>query len=252
MCDKQQFIDNIKNDMRSYWQSRADSFSELRAKEFLSDKRTAWMAEIVPYLPPLKEFVSGDEQVHILDIGTGTGFFACILAGMGYRVTGIDIAEAMIAAAKNTAKTRGLEIAFKVADAEHTDLPHNSFDVIVTRNLTWCLPDLEQAYRHWRRLLKTGGILLNFDADYSHETVAEAEKQVAAHSELSKYQKEAYETLKLKLRQRQNIRPAWDCVLLESAGFKNIEVDEAFAARFYHEGDEFYNPAKMFLLRARA
>ena len=42
----------------------------------------------------------------------------------------------------------------------------NAFDVIVTRNLTWDLPHPESAYREWHRVLRSGGILLNFDANW--------------------------------------------------------------------------------------
>ncbi len=45
----------------------------------------------------------------------------------------------------------------------------NSFDVIVTRNVTWNLPRPDLAYKEWLRVLKPGGVLYNFDADwYGH------------------------------------------------------------------------------------
>ena len=40
------------------------------------------------------------------------------------------------------------------------------FDVIVTRNLTWNLEEPQKAYQEWCRVLKKGGILLNFDAGW--------------------------------------------------------------------------------------
>ena len=38
--------------------------------------------------------------------------------------------------------------------------------MIVTRNLTWNLPHPEKAYGEWCRVLKPGGLLLNFDANW--------------------------------------------------------------------------------------
>ena len=45
-------------------------------------------------------------------------------------------------------------------DAENPDFPDGTFDVIVSRNLTWTLPDAEHAYQEWFRVLKPGGHLV--------------------------------------------------------------------------------------------
>mgnify|MGYP000482475991 FL=1 len=43
-----------------------------------------------------------------------------------------------------------------------------SFDVVITRNLTWTLPDVDKAYKEWHRVLRKGGVLLNYDANYAN------------------------------------------------------------------------------------
>ena len=53
-----------------------------------------------------------------------------------------------------------------VMDAEAPDFPDEEFDVIVSRNLTWTLPDAEHAYQEWFRVLKPGGVMINLDANY--------------------------------------------------------------------------------------
>jgi len=53
-------------------------------------------------------------------------------------------------------------------NAEELTFPSKSFDVIVSRNLTWNLPHPQKAYTHWVRVLKDGGLLLNFDANWYH------------------------------------------------------------------------------------
>ena len=40
------------------------------------------------------------------------------------------------------------------------------FDVVISRNLTWNLKDPKRAYEEWCRVLKPGGKLLNFDANW--------------------------------------------------------------------------------------
>ena len=37
---------------------------------------------------------------------------------------------------------------------------------MISRNLTWTLPHVRHAYGEWVRVLKKGGVLLNFDANY--------------------------------------------------------------------------------------
>ena len=48
----------------------------------------------------------------------------------------------------------------------HWEFEDESFDVIISRNLTWNLPHPEMAYKEWLRVLKKGGKLLNFDANW--------------------------------------------------------------------------------------
>lgn len=151
--------DMIKEEMKTYWAKRVEGFSALRQREFASEKREQWSVELERYLPV-------KEQLNILDIGTGTGFFAFLLGEKGHHVTGIDITPAMIAEAKRLSEATGIAADFYVMDAEDPDFECGSFDVIVTRKLTWTLPDLPKAYCAWHRLLKPGGLLLNFDADY--------------------------------------------------------------------------------------
>ena len=51
-------------------------------------------------------------------------------------------------------------------NAEALQFASGCFDVVVSRNLTWNLPHPEQAYAEWARVLRKGGLLLNFDANW--------------------------------------------------------------------------------------
>ena len=51
-------------------------------------------------------------------------------------------------------------------DAQNLEFENNQFDVVISRNLTWNLENPVQAYKEWFRVLKTGGIILNFDANW--------------------------------------------------------------------------------------
>jgi ubiquinone/menaquinone biosynthesis C-methylase UbiE len=104
------------------------------------------------------------------DVGTGTGQFAVYLAQNGFDVTGIDISEKMIVNAKRYAAQEGLGIKFDTGDAEHLNFADNFFDVVVSRNLLWTLPDPEKALREWKRVLKPGGRLIVSDGFWMNTT----------------------------------------------------------------------------------
>ncbi len=119
----------------------------------------SWMTELKKHLPEKK-------NLRILDVGCGTGFFTILLAKEGHQVTGIDLTPDMITHAKELAEEEKADCRFVVMDAENPDFPDEEFDVIVSRNLTWTLPDAEHAYQEWFRVLKPGGVMINLDANY--------------------------------------------------------------------------------------
>jgi SAM-dependent methyltransferase len=70
--------------------------------------------------------------IRLLDVACGSGQLALIAARDGVNVTGVDIAENLIARAQARAKARKLPARFEVADAEALPFPDESFDVIVS------------------------------------------------------------------------------------------------------------------------
>ena len=67
-----------------------------------------------------------------------------------------------------------LDIDFRQMDAQQLEFENETFDVVLSRNLTWTLPEPETAYAEWYRVLKPGGVLLNFDADYAENVRSES------------------------------------------------------------------------------
>lgn len=238
-------MEQIKQRMKSYWTQRADSFSGLRMREFSGDMHQRWLAEFHRYLP-------GDRKLNILDLGTGTGFFALLLGQEGHRVTGIDMTEKMIEKARGASRQLGIDAEFSVMDAEQPAFAKGSFDVLVTRNLTWGLPNLGKAYQSWHELLKPGGILINFDANYCGERQETPLPEHHAHNQVPPDLMEEYEQLKAALRPGQQPRPLWDAKLLATAGFSDIRIDTGVWRRIYQEVDEFYNPTPIFTITACA
>ncbi len=93
-------------------------------------------------------------------------FLPILLAKEGHDVTGIDLTPDMISHAKELAAEEKTVCQFAVMDAENPDFKDEEFDVVVSRNLTWTLPDAEHAYQEWFRVLKPGGMIINLDANY--------------------------------------------------------------------------------------
>ena len=239
-------MENLKDHIKSYWTRRAPSFLQQRLREFESEKRELWLREISRYLPQGK-------RLRILDVGTGTGFLACILAAEGHTVTGVDLTAEMISRAEDFAKTINVPVNFLVMDAESPSFPPESFDAVVTRNLTWTLPDLENAYRSWHKLLAKGGILINFDADYCHEFSDTEDLALLpnhAHKLIPADLVEENDEITQELCAYQKRRPEWDLRLLIDAGFSRVTVDTGVWKRVYPEPDEFYNPTPIFTIAA--
>jgi SAM-dependent methyltransferase len=97
--------------------------------------------------------------MHALDLATGTGYLARGLAQRGLTVTGVDVAPAMIEAAKALDAAQGLAIEYVVGQAEETGLPTESFD-LVTAACCWHWFDRAKASAEVRRLLKPAGWLV--------------------------------------------------------------------------------------------
>lgn len=235
---------DIKEEMTDYWAARAEQFAALRIQELESEMSKRWLAEIKGCLPE-------KQNLRILDIGTGGGYFCFLLAREGHELTGIDLTEEMIAEAKKISTMLGVPSDFYVMDAETPEFQEACFDVIITRNVTWTLPDLEKAYTNWGRILKKGGVLINFDGDYCREDPDQKLPENHIHKQISKEQWRAYEHLKEELRPISKPRPEWDAVLLKDAGFKVITVDEELSDRIYTEEDCFYNPTEIFKIIAK-
>ncbi len=237
---------NIKDKVESYWTKRADSFFELRHDEIESEKSAKWLEEIKQLLPAGK-------SLNILDLGCGTGYFEVILGREGHKVTGIDLTEEMITKANEMIRIYELDsndVKAMVGDAENVAFADESFDVVITRNLTWTLPHPIDAYKDWYRVLKKGGVLLNFDAEYAKGAHNLNSPENIAHKNVSKELADECHDIYHMLTISTLDRPEWDVHILEEIGFKDIITDKTFGDRIFVERDEFYIPDKMFSIKA--
>jgi SAM-dependent methyltransferase len=89
----------------------------------------------------LVEAVASLGRPSVLDVGTGTGRAALLLARQGARVTGIDASEEMLAVARRRAQAEGLDIVFRPGDAHRLDAPDRSADAVVCLRVIMHTPD---------------------------------------------------------------------------------------------------------------
>jgi SAM-dependent methyltransferase len=104
----------------------------------------------------------GPDPRRVLDLATGTGFVALILAELGHAVTAIDLSPEMLAEARKAAGGRS-DVRFELGDAVAPAMPAGSFEAVVSRHLLWTLREPVRAMSTWRDLLCPNGVLLCFD-----------------------------------------------------------------------------------------
>ena len=111
-----------------------------------------------------------DPPAAVLDLGTGSGHAAFVLAGLGHDVTGVDSSTGMIDIARERAsRPKGDVPTFVLGDACAPDLPAGTFDAVTSRYLMWTLREPVAALRRWRNLLRPGGALAVVDSTWFDE-----------------------------------------------------------------------------------
>lgn len=98
---------------KTAWQRFFDSHCKVYDENAFTKNTSKECAFLSGIIPP-------DSYPDVLDVGCGTGRHSVVLSSMGYRVTGIDLSEGMLGAARKKASELGLETRFLQADATGT------------------------------------------------------------------------------------------------------------------------------------
>ena len=106
-----------------------------------------------------------------LEIGAGTGYFSLNLlqAGVVEEAVATDISQGMLDALSASAAELGLadRVQTTRTEAERLPFPDDSFDLVFGHAVLHHLPDLDAAFREFRRVLKPGGVVA-FAGEPSH------------------------------------------------------------------------------------
>lgn len=247
----------LLGEIASYWNTRTEGYSEVNEKELMGMQKQAWLSVLEAHFPK-------KENIKILDIGTGPGFFPIILAQAGYQVVAVDYTEGMLEKAGENLQIYAADVQGKVKfarmDAQNLEFPQESFDVVISRNLTWNLEHPEKAYEQWYRVLKKGGVLLNFDANwygylYDDEKRKEYEqdrKNVEAQQLNDHYlctDIDRMEQIALQIPMSKTQRPEWDIQVLNQMSWKMLTTDESIWKIVWSEEEKLnYASTPMFMI----
>jgi ubiquinone/menaquinone biosynthesis C-methylase UbiE len=223
---------SVKDDIRDYWTLRSETYDKSPGHGVATRQEIdAWNRLIRCHLG------DGNDR-KALDLACGTGVMTMLMHGLGFKVTGLDFTEAMMARARRKANETGSKIAFLLGDAEETMEPDATYDVVIARHLVWTLIDPEKAFRDWYRIIKPGGRLLIIDGDFVHKRWLEKMiplldgifgKPQDSHSLLTPEQWRAHEDIVSRVSFSRGLKADDVIALFRQAGFAQLKSDRALA-----------------------
>lgn len=255
-------IEQLHKENYAYWMWRATGYSEVNQEELAGIQRSTWsmlLDELIMGHPACKGKTK--QEIRILDIGCGPGFLSIVLTELGYRVTSGDFAESMLEQAKDNAGDLAEKMEFCVENAMDLSFADATFDVVLSRNLTWNLPDPKKAYKEWLRVLKPEGMLLVFDANWYHylrndarKAAYELDRVKVAEAGCGDYNLgenfDVMEEIASRLPMTDCKRPEWDQRVFLKYGVASIEVVEDIGAIVYSEKEKInYASSPMFMIK---
>ena len=108
--------------------------------------------------PAFLKLIGSIKDKNVLDVGCGEGYNTRIFAGMGARMTGIDISPRLIEHARQAEQKEPLGIRYEVASFTNLSLfTDDYFDTVVSTMALMDSPDYEKAIAEVYRVLKKGG-----------------------------------------------------------------------------------------------
>lgn len=141
------------------WTVVSDNYNSYVLDEFRTDRPALWLKTI-------EENAPANRPLRVLDAGCGPGFFSVLLAKAGHNVTGIDGSEGMLHHAKENAAAFGVSPKLILGDFGNLPFEDAAFDLVISRNVTHTIREHLRVYGEWLRVIRPGGVLLIFDANW--------------------------------------------------------------------------------------
>ena len=150
----------------------ADQFDRARFSGPIGE----WLAASQAAL--LREYAGPEGGGAVLDVGTGTGRAALVLADAGAAVTAIDASAEMLRVATARAESRRAPIRFALGDAHHLDFDSRSFDTVVSLRLLMHTPNWRQCVAEACRVARRR-VIVDYPAAFSAAALQAAGRHVA-------------------------------------------------------------------------
>lgn len=147
----------------------------------------------------------------VLDIGSGGITLHLIESHGAARVTGFDVEEPVVSAARRRAERRGLSECVRFVQAAPGPLPFagEAFDVIFSKDALLHVPDKDELFAEIFRVLRPGGVFAAGDWLIGHDGEPSAEMKAYIEAEGLSFSMKS---------------PARYRLAMERAGFADIEV----------------------------
>ena len=250
-----------------YWNKRAKSYYNGVVGELSDDRRDVWERVIDRETSELfAKAIAEDRTPRVLDLGCGPGFFSVLFANRGCKVDAVDASCNMIERARvNVSEFASPEsVTFHCLDVASLPFEDAPFDLAISRNLTWLMREPESAYAEWMRVLRPGGKLLVFDANWYRYLVdpainaARLADQVGnsldgweIEAQATSEEEKRCEAMAAQLPLTPVLRPAWDVRTLESLGASSVYADESVWEELWTENEKsYYGSSPMFMVKA--
>lgn len=245
-------MENLDNKIKDYWTERSPTFNDAITQALYGKDAPIWERLIYTQ-------IDKNKPLNILDIGTGPGMFA-VLTGKNpnYKVFAVDSSEGMLEKARKNAEHFGAKVLFQLADAHSLPFEDAAFNVIMMRNVVWNLPNPKEAYKEWRRVLKTNGKIINFDANWylrlyneALQKIYEQRPDLKLKEVLPKGMEERMEEIAKHLPLSKEFRPIWDIQCLLELGFTKMELNANINQLVYDEAKQtLYEFTPQFMITA--
>lgn len=134
----------------AFWDNIAERYAQTPIKDMEAYEYT---------LGRTRSYLS--KRDHVLELGSGTGSTAILLAPAVAQYVGSDISDEMMNIGRSKARSEGLDnIRFVTADALDQSFKTGSYDAVLALNLLHLLEDIPAAISRAYSLLKPGGYFI--------------------------------------------------------------------------------------------
>lgn len=245
---------NLAEKIKNGWEISAEGYSKrIVQNDFVSPGKDIWTKLILDKAPY-------EGMLKILDVGTGPGVFATILALAGHDTVGIEISPKMLEQARENSERCGVSPEYLVMNSQEMDFEDNTFDMIVSRNVMWAMEYPEQVYKNWLRILKPGGRVVEFDGghtkdsfltkfDHNNEQYIADYKAKFGHEPAISFERGEYEAArgwKRELPLTNENRPGWDISVMAKLGYVGVEWENIAERAAYTEEQKFESKNRVF------